>query len=64
MSKLAIAPPPAPPAPVDRLLTLEEKAAHLHISISHLRRLVEVGRVEAVDLTLPDSKRRTLRFKP
>jgi len=47
-----------------RLLDLAGKAAELRISISHLRRLVAAGRIEAIDLTVPGSKRRTLRFKP
>jgi excisionase family DNA binding protein len=52
-----------PAEPADRFLTLQEKARQLAISLSHLRRLVEAGRVEAIDLTMPGSKRRVLRFK-
>ena len=47
----------------DRLLDMQEKAAELHVSVSHLRRLVEAGKVEAIDLTLPGSLRRVLRFR-
>lgn len=64
MMRFASVARPAPAYAGDRLLSLAEKARELRVSISHLRRLVAAGRIEAIDLTLPGSRRRTLRFRP
>ena len=58
----AVAPRRPAPDP-DRIYTMDEHAAYLRISLSHLRRLVAAGRIEAIDLTTPGSKRRVLRFR-
>lgn len=50
-------------APDAELLTLRKKSEELGISLSHLRRLVDAGRVPIVDLTLPGSRRRTIRLR-
>lgn len=48
---------------IEPLLTRKQAARILSVSVKHLEKLVKSGKIHAIDISLPDSKKKRWRFK-
>jgi phage pi2 protein 07 len=48
---------------IEPLLTRKQAAGILAVSVKHLEKMVKLGKLHAIDVSLPDSKKKRWRFK-